>query len=130
MPIYDITIRVEADTPVDALRNTVNGGLVRIERVDTHSFMDEAIAYRRSLDEQVVRRTPEEIKASITPSHLISFEDGKGYRTLKRHLTGRGLTLEQYRAKWGLPADYPSVAPSYSRLRSKMAKAAGLGRRS
>lgn len=73
------------------------------------------------------KATPTQIRKSITDATLISFEDGKAYKTLKRHLTTRGLTIEAYREKWGLPKDYPSVAPSYSAARSQMAKALGLG---
>ena len=68
------------------------------------------------------------IRKSITPDHLISLEDGKPYKSLKRHLGGRGLTPEQYRTKWGLPSDYPMVAPSYAKQRSDLARALGLGR--
>jgi predicted transcriptional regulator len=73
--------------------------------------------------------TRAQIRRSITPEALISFEDGKSYKTMKRHLSGKGLTPEQYRAKWGLPADYPMVAPSYSEARSQMARDLGLGQR-
>jgi predicted transcriptional regulator len=68
-----------------------------------------------------------QVKKSITPDSLISFEDGKPYKTLRRHLATRGLTPEQYRDKWGLPADYPMVSPNYSAARSAMAKHSGLG---
>ena len=68
------------------------------------------------------------IKKSVTPDFLISLEDGKPYRSLKRHLAGRGLTPEQYREKWGLPRDYPMVAPNYSAHRSELARNMGLGR--
>ncbi len=69
------------------------------------------------------------IRKSITADHLISFEDGKRYKSLKRHLSVRfGLTPEAYCAKWGLPSDYPMVAPAYSATRSALAKAVGLGR--
>lgn len=71
--------------------------------------------------------TPAQLRKSITPDALISFEDGKGYKTLRRHLASRNLTPEQYREKWGLPADYPMVAPSYSAARSQLAKNFGLG---
>jgi len=71
--------------------------------------------------------TPAQIRKSITNDALISFEDGKGYKTLRRHLATRGLTPEQYREKWGLPADYPLTSPSYSAARSQMAKNLGLG---
>ena len=70
---------------------------------------------------------PVSIKKSITPDYLISLEDGRGYKSLKRHLTGRGLTPDQYRQKWGLPSDYPIVAPNYAKQRSELAKSLGLG---
>jgi predicted transcriptional regulator len=73
------------------------------------------------------REPPVSIKKSITPDFLISMEDGKRYKSLKRHLTGRGLTPEQYREKWGLPRDYPMVAPNYAKQRSELARASGLG---
>lgn len=69
------------------------------------------------------------IKKTITPDHLISLEDGKPYKSLKRHLAVRGLSPEEYRSKWGLPTDYPMVVPSYAEARSKLAKQIGLGRR-
>lgn len=71
---------------------------------------------------------PVPVKKSITPDYLISLEDGRRYKSLKRHLAGRGLTPQQYRAKWGLDAEYPMVAPNYAKRRSELAKAAGLGR--
>ena len=68
------------------------------------------------------------IKRSITPDYLICLEDGKKFKSLKRHLrTHFGLTPEQYREKWGLPSDYPMVAPNYATSRSKLAKNMGLG---
>jgi predicted transcriptional regulator len=67
------------------------------------------------------------IRKSITPEYLICLEDGKQFKSLKRHLAAHGLTPEQYRAKWKLPSDYPMVAASYAATRSEMAKAIGLG---
>ena len=72
--------------------------------------------------------TPAEIRRSIRPEGLTSFEDGKTYKTLRRHLTRHGLTPEAYRTKWGLPADYPMTAPAYSAHRSQLALDRGLGR--
>ncbi|MGN7438259.1 MAG: MucR family transcriptional regulator [Alcanivorax sp.] len=70
------------------------------------------------------------IKRSITPDYLICLEDGKKLKMLKRHLkTAYGMSPEQYRERWGLPADYPMVAPSYAEKRSKLAKDIGLGTR-
>ncbi|MCJ2134446.1 MucR family transcriptional regulator [Methylobacterium sp. J-026] len=71
--------------------------------------------------------TPAQIRKSITPDALISFIDGRPYKTLKRHLTGNGLTIEEYRERYGLPRDYPSTAASYSAQRSALAKSLGLG---
>jgi len=73
--------------------------------------------------------TAAQIRRSITPDALISFEDNKPYKQLKRHLTALGMTPADYRAKWGLPDKYPMVAASYSATRSALAKAAGLGRK-
>jgi predicted transcriptional regulator len=67
------------------------------------------------------------IRKSVTPDFLISLEDGKKYKTLKRHLGTVGLTPEEYRAKWGLPTDYPMVAPNYAQKRSELATSMGLG---
>jgi predicted transcriptional regulator len=73
------------------------------------------------------RPSSAQIRRSIRADGLVSFEDGKAYKQLKRHLGTHGLTPQAYREKWGLPADYPMVAPSYSARRSELAKAAGLG---
>lgn len=70
------------------------------------------------------------IKKSITPDYLICLEDGKKLKMLKRHLkTAYGMTPDDYRERWGLPADYPMVAPNYAEQRSKLAKDIGLGTR-
>ena len=71
------------------------------------------------------------LKKSIAPDYLICLEDGRRFKSLKRHLrTKYNMTPEQYREKWGLPADYPMVAPNYAKQRSKLAKEIGLGTRS
>jgi len=68
------------------------------------------------------------IKKSITPDFLICLEDGKKFKSLKRHLrTAYNLSPEDYRARWGLPPDYPMVAPAYAEARSTLAKKMGLG---
>lgn len=74
------------------------------------------------------KATPAQVRKSITPDALISFEDGKPYKTLRRHLTIRGLTPEMYRAKHGLPVDYPMTSATYSAQRSALAQSLGLGR--
>ena len=69
------------------------------------------------------------IKRSVTPDHIICLEDGKKLKMLKRYLRSNyNMTPEEYRAKWGLPADYPMVAPNYAAQRSEFAKKIGLGR--
>lgn len=70
------------------------------------------------------------IRASVKPGHIVCLEDGKKFQTLKRHLrVDHALTPEEYRAKWGLPADYPMTARNYSERRQAMAKELGLGRK-
>jgi len=68
------------------------------------------------------------IKRSINPDFIVCLEDGKKFKSLKRHLRSQyGMTPEQYREKWGLPGDYPMVAPNYAAARSQLAKQMGLG---
>lgn len=68
------------------------------------------------------------VKKSMTPDYLVCLEDGKRFKSLKRHLrTQYNISPEQYREKWGLPADYPMVAPNYAVARSQLAKKMGLG---
>ncbi|MHB2169883.1 Ros/MucR family transcriptional regulator [Alsobacter sp. R-9] len=68
------------------------------------------------------------VKKSITPDYIVCLEDGKKFKSLKRHLrTQYNMSPEEYREKWGLPADYPMVAPNYAQARSALAKQMGLG---
>jgi predicted transcriptional regulator len=67
------------------------------------------------------------IRKSITQDFLICLDDGKRFKSLRRHLAGLGLTPAQYREKWNLPSDYPMVAPNYAAQRSALAKQIGLG---
>lgn len=70
------------------------------------------------------------VRRSVTPEYIICLEDGKKFKSLKRHLrTHYNLTPEQYREKWNLPVDYPMVAPEYAKARSALAKKMGLGQR-
>jgi predicted transcriptional regulator len=70
------------------------------------------------------------IKRSITPDAIYSLEDGRPFKSLKRHLRAAyDLSPDEYRQKWGLPADYPMVAPNYAESRARLAKSIGLGRR-
>jgi predicted transcriptional regulator len=68
------------------------------------------------------------VKKSVTPDYIVCLEDGKKFKSLKRHLrTQYNMTPEEYREKWGLPVDYPMVAPNYAEARSQLAKKMGLG---
>lgn len=89
----------------------------------------------KSLEGQAAEPQPEPLKPavairrSVTPDYLVCLEDGKKLKMLKRHLRSTyNMTPDEYRAKWGLPADYPMVAPNYAEQRSEFAKKIGLGR--
>ena len=93
-----------------------------------HSAVERLAAGPESAPPQVEAITPAvPIRKSITPDFLISSEDGKRYKLLRRHLTRLGLTPAQYRQKWNLPSDYPMIAPNYAARRSALAKKIGLG---
>ncbi len=105
----------------------------RIARSDLPGLIASVHGSLRSLDTPPVPAAPAHeppvpIRKTITPDHIISLEDGKPYRSLKRHLTAQGLTPDAYRAKWGLPSDYPMVAANYSKQRADLARSIGLGR--
>jgi predicted transcriptional regulator len=94
-----------------------------------HSALNQAGSGAREQPKEELRPAVP-IKKSITPDFLISLEDGKRYKSLKRHLrTSYNLTPDQYRTKWGLPSDYPMVAPNYAKARSHLAKTMGLGQK-
>ncbi|MGH1587332.1 MucR family transcriptional regulator [Methylobacterium phyllosphaerae] len=76
---------------------------------------------------EVEKPSAAQIRKSVRQDGIVSFIDGKPYKTLKRHLTSHGLDPRSYRDRYGLPADYPMVAPSYAEQRSALAKAIGLG---
>jgi predicted transcriptional regulator len=98
---------------------TLHGALCGLKTGPTPDLRPEPVA--------VDKPTPAQIRRSINQDHLVSFLDGRTYKTLKRHLRTHGLTPERYRERYGLPADYPMVAPSYGAQRSALAKAIGLG---
>jgi len=93
----------------------------------------DALSRASSTTGQTIReelRPAVPVKKSVTPEHIICLEDGKKFKSLKRHLrTHYNLTPEDYREKWGLPHDYPMVAPNYAAARSDLAKRMGLGQR-
>ena len=93
-----------------------------------HTAMVRLAAVPESVPLQIEVKTPAvPIRSSITPEFLICLDDGKRFKSLKRHLTRHGLSPEQYREKWNLPSDYPMVAANYAARRSALAKQIGLG---
>jgi predicted transcriptional regulator len=93
-----------------------------------HTAVVRLAAEPESVPLQLEMKTPAvPIRRSITPDFLICLDDGKRFKSLRRHLGGLGMTAEQYREKWGLPSDYPMVAPNYAAHRSALAKQIGLG---
>lgn len=102
-----------ADLP--ALIKSVHAGLVKIANGETNSNQPTAPTAAVA------------IRKSVTPDYLICLDDGRKFKSLRRHLSGLGMTPEQYRAKWKLRDDYPMVAPNYAAKRSALAKEIGLG---
>ena len=130
MPDLDPTALIEMTTEVVAAYVTRNHvqvadmpGLI----ASVHQSLAGMGAAPAPVQETEKPVPPVSIKKSLTDDYLISLEDGKQYQSLKRHLSKRGLTPAEYRTKWGLPADYPMVAPAYARKRSELAKSIGLG---
>jgi predicted transcriptional regulator len=96
---------------------------------ETHAALSRATGYIvKPEHEEQKPKVP--VKKSVMPDHIICLEDGKKFKSLKRHLrTHYNLSPDEYREKWGLPHDYPMVAPNYARARSDLAKRMGLGTR-
>ena len=97
-----------------------------IERV--HSTLLEIDGHSGSADGKVELKPAVPIRRSVTDDHIVCLEDGKKFKSLKRHLRTRyDMSPDEYREKWGLPADYPMVAPNYAKQRSDLARKMGLG---
>jgi predicted transcriptional regulator len=129
-PILDLTAGIvaayvgrqavaQADLP--GLMRTVHGELLALQG------RPEAVAVPASPESTIDRPTPAQIRKSIQQDGIVSFIDGRSYKTIRRHLTAHGLTPDSYRMRYGLPTDYPITAPGYAARRSKIAKAIGLG---
>jgi predicted transcriptional regulator len=128
----------EAGQPVDLLALTANivAAHVSFNNVATEILPELIRSVHRSLSDAASPAAPAAekpapavpIKKSVFPDYIICLEDGKKLKMLKRHLaTAYDMTPEQYRERWGLPADYPMVAPNYAERRSSLAKQIGLG---
>ena len=108
----------------------------RINATELPGLISQTYAALASIDQDATE-TPSEpqkpavsVKKSVTPDHVTCLEDGKQFKSLKRHLrTDHNLTPEEYRAKWDLPKDYPMVAPNYAEARSNLAREMGLGQK-
>jgi predicted transcriptional regulator len=97
---------------------------------EVHRALSGAISQPSAREELGDAKPAVTVKKSLTAEYLICLEDGKKFKSLKRHLRSHyNLSPEQYREKWGLPADYPMVAPNYAQARSSLAKRMGLGQR-
>ncbi|POR40579.1 MucR family transcriptional regulator [Methylobacterium sp. V23] len=96
---------------------------------NVHAALNGLVAGTAQVAEEVApeKPSPAQIRKSVMPDGIVSFLDGKSYKTLKRHLSSHGLDPHSYRLRYGLPADYPMVAPSYAAMRSELAKSIGLG---
>jgi predicted transcriptional regulator len=117
--ILSAFVRNNAVTRSDlpALIDSVHAALVQIASGATVSAKPEAPTPAVS------------VRASVKPDYLVCLDDGKKFKSLRRHLAALGMTPEQYRAKWSLPSDYPMVSANYAAQRSELAKRMGLGQK-
>ncbi|QGY05518.1 MucR family transcriptional regulator [Methylobacterium mesophilicum SR1.6/6] len=129
-PILDLTAGIvaayvgrQAVAPetLPGLMRTVRDGLLALQGPA------EKVALPTPPESAIERPTPAQIRKSVQQDGIVSFIDGRSYKTIRRHLTAHGLTPATYCERYGLPADYPMIAPSYAAQRSKIAKAIGLG---
>lgn len=110
-------------------KNTVPAGELSGLIRDVYGALDH-VAKQPDAAEQVELKPAVSIRRSVTPDYIICLEDGKKFKSLKRHLrTHYDLSPEEYREKWSLPHDYPMVAPNYAKSRSELAKKMGLGQK-
>ncbi len=109
--------------------NTVNPNELPALISDIHQALSRVTTNMPPIEREELRPAIS-VKRSVTPDYIICLEDGKKFKSLKRHLrTHYNLSPEEYREKWGLPHDYPMVAPNYAAARSALAKKMGLGTR-
>lgn len=123
LTLLDLTVRVVTSSPT-LMNGDVSGALREVYA--TLSGLGTTAVPQAARPPKLTKK---QIEDSIHDDRLFCFEDSRRYRTLKRTLSKHGLTPKQYREKWGLPDDYPMVAPAYSRRRSELAKSNGLGTR-
>jgi predicted transcriptional regulator len=128
----------ETDTSALELTASIVSAYVSKNSVPVTGLPDLVASVHASLQKLATAAEPEPVQAtpavpikkSVTPDYIISLEDGRKFKSLKRHLSAHyGMTPDEYRAKWNLPSDYPMVAPNYAATRSALAKTMGLGRK-
>jgi len=125
--VVDLTAEIVA---AYVAKNTVTQAELPKLIGEVHRALSGAVSHAPSREEITETKPAVTIKKSLTADYLICLEDGKKFKSLKRHLRSHyNLSPEQYREKWGLPADYPMVAPNYAQARSSLAKRMGLGQR-
>ncbi|PTW57690.1 MucR family transcriptional regulator [Breoghania corrubedonensis] len=131
-----MTENVTDDNLIDLAADIVSAYVSNntVPATDLPQLINEVFGALQRTSGAVVEPEPEPlkpavpVKKSVTPDYIICLEDGKQFKSLKRHLrTHYDMTPEEYREKWGLPADYPMVAPNYAAARSDLAKKMGLG---
>ncbi len=109
--------------------NSVASGEIPMLISDVHSALNRTVSGSGEPAPEPLRPAIS-VRKSVTPDYIICLEDGKRFKSLKRHLrTHYDLTPDEYREKWGLPSDYPMVAPNYAKARSSLAREMGLGQR-
>jgi predicted transcriptional regulator len=132
-PVDDASNLIELTAEVVAAyvsRNTVPAADLPALVTTIHTALADVDGRPSSSAQQEPLKPAVNPKKSVFPDHIVCLEDGKKFKSLKRHLMSHyGLTPEAYREKWGLDRDYPMVAPSYAASRSRLAKEMGLGRR-
>lgn len=118
---------------VSVLSAMIAAGKVNLDNMKEAAASIAATLFETEVAEQAPTKNKEpavSVAKSITPDYIVCLEDGKKLKMLRRHLrTVYNMSPEEYRAKWGLPADYPMVAPNYSQRRSDLAVQIGLGRK-
>ncbi|MCJ2102694.1 MucR family transcriptional regulator [Methylobacterium sp. E-046] len=130
IPVSDNTDFIEITTNIVAAyvsNNSVRPADMPTLLADVHAAIVGLNGAPDSAEPKVEKLTAAQVRKSIKPDGLISFIDGKPYKTLKRHLTGNGLTPTEYRERFGLPVDYPMTSASYSAMRAEFARSTGLG---
>ena len=122
------------DMTVGIVANYVSNNAISVDALpgliaSVHGALANTGVQEAPVEEAVERPSPAQVRRSVSDSGIVSFLDGRTYQSLKRHLSSRGLSPEDYRMRFGLRSDYPMVSPTYAARRSALAKAAGLGQK-